>query len=124
MAPSIDFVDFFCKTHYSFLEGASSPEELFSTAAALGYSGLGIADLNGLYGVARAHIASKTHQLPLYIGAEIKWKNIPLSLFALNRNGYGNLCELLSQSQQSIPWELEAFASDLIAILPPIPTCL
>ena len=121
MAPSIDFVDFFCKTHYSFLEGASSPEELFSTAAALGYSGLGIADLNGLYGVARAHIASKTHQLPLYIGTEIQWKNIPLSLFALNRNGYGNLCELLSHSQQSLPWELEAFASDLIAILPPIP---
>ncbi|NBT59630.1 PHP domain-containing protein [bacterium] len=74
MDPTIEFVEFFAKTHYSFLEGASSPEELFSTAAMRGYSGLGIADFNGLYGIARAHAASQNQGIPLYIGSQISWK--------------------------------------------------
>lgn len=122
MDPTIEFVELLAKTHYSFLEGASSPEELFSTAAMRGYAGLGIADLNGLYGIARAHIAAKKQGLPLYIGSQIEWKSTPLYLFAMNRNGYGNLCELLSHIHQQIPWELESFSKDLLAFVPASPS--
>jgi len=122
MDPTIEFVEFFAKTHYSFLEGASSPEELFSTAAMRGYSGLGIADFNGLYGIARAHAASQNQGIPLYIGSQISWKNTSLHLFAMNRNGYGNLCELLSHIHQSASWELESFSKDLLAFIPAIPS--
>jgi error-prone DNA polymerase len=121
MDPTIDFVELLAKTHYSFLEGASSPEELFSTAAMMGYAGLGIADIQGLYGVARSHIAAKKQGLPLYVGAQVPWKNTLLHLFALNRKGYGDLCELLSCFHQEVPWELEAFSSDLLAFVPAAP---
>ncbi|MFM8270166.1 MAG: error-prone DNA polymerase [Pseudomonadota bacterium] len=121
MDPTIEFVEFLAKTHYSFLEGASSPEELFSTAAMMGYSGLGIADIQGLYGIARAHMAAKHQNLPLYVGSQITWKNSSLNLFALNRNGYGNLCELLSHFHQQLPWELENFSPDLLAFIPASP---
>lgn len=122
MDPTTEFVEFLAKTHYAFLEGASSPEELFSTAAMMGYSGLGIADFQGLYGIARAHIAAKKQGIPLYIGTEIPWKNSPLYLFAMNRNGYGNLCELLSHIHQELPWELEDFSENLLAFIPASPT--
>ncbi|NDD05417.1 MAG: PHP domain-containing protein, partial [Proteobacteria bacterium] len=94
MDASIDFAELLVKTQYSFLEGASSPEEIVSTATTLGYSALGIVDNNGLYGAARTHVAAKKHRLPLIIGTEIEWKGSPLYLFAINHHGYGNLCEL------------------------------
>jgi DNA polymerase III alpha subunit len=121
MDPTIDFVELLAKTHYSFLEGASSPEELFSTAAMMGYAGLGIADIQGLYGVARSHIAAKKQGLPFYVGAQVPWKNTLLHLFAMNRKGYGDLCELLSCFHQEVPWELESFSSDLLAFVPATP---
>lgn len=117
MDPSINFVEFLAHTHFTFLEGASSPEELFSTAASRGYRGLGIADQKGLYAIPRAHLASKSHDLPLFIGAEIPWDQSSLYLFALNKNGYGNLCELLSCIQQDLPWDLESFSPDCFAFV-------
>lgn len=124
MDPTIKFIELLAKTHYSFLEGASSPEEMVSTATSFGYAGLGIADLNGLYGIARTHVAAKQHHLPFFVGTQIIWKNTLLTLFAINRNGYGNLCELLSQYNQSQPWELEEFSTDLLAIIPALPNPL
>ncbi|NBX75232.1 MAG: DNA polymerase III subunit alpha [Proteobacteria bacterium] len=121
MDPTTDFVELLAKTHYSFLEGASSPEELFSTAAMMGYAGLGIADVDGLYGIARAHTASKKQGIPLYVGTQIPWKSTSLHLFAMNRKGYGDLCELLSCFHQELPWELESFSSDLLAFIPATP---
>ncbi len=46
-------------THYSFLRGASSCEELFATAALMGIEALGIVDRNSLAGIVRAHEAAK-----------------------------------------------------------------
>lgn len=121
MDPSIKFAELLAKTQYSFLEGASSPEEMTSTATALGYAALGIVDKEGLYGIARTHVAAKKHHLPLLIGAEVSWKDSSLYLFAMNRNGYGNLCELLTEIHQNPSWELEPYAADLYAILPARP---
>jgi error-prone DNA polymerase len=59
------------KSHYSFLEGASSPEELVDRAVELGLPALGLADRDGVYGLVRAHVRAKERGLRLVPGAEI-----------------------------------------------------
>src|SRR5919204_1249938 len=68
---AIPYAELHCKTNFSFLEGASHPDELACRAAELGYRALAITDRNSLAGVVRAHIAAKEVKLPLIIGAEI-----------------------------------------------------
>ena len=70
-APPVRYVELHCKTNFSFLEGASHPNELVAEAAVLGYAGMAITDRNSLAGVVRAHIAAKEVGLKLLIGAEI-----------------------------------------------------
>src|ERR1700722_16396242 len=57
-------------SHFSFLRGASGPDELVEQACSLGYRALAITDECSLAGVVRAHLAAKQHGLPLIIGAE------------------------------------------------------
>ncbi|MGK5082849.1 PHP domain-containing protein [Bdellovibrionota bacterium FG-1] len=97
-----------CRTHYSFLRGASHPAELVERAAALGLQALAITDLNGVYGVPKAYSAWKN--LPeerrvnfkLISGAELTLAgDLPgLTLLAANRAGYGLMCRLLSASHE------------------------
>src|SRR5438105_268616 len=58
-------------TNFSFLRGASHPEELVERAIELGLSALGIADRNSVAGVVRAHIAAQEHGLRLAVGARL-----------------------------------------------------
>ncbi len=51
------YAELHCRTYFSFLDGASSPEELIARAAALGLSALAVTDVNGLYGVVEAREA-------------------------------------------------------------------
>ena len=60
-----------CQSCFSFLEGASHPEELVARAAELGLSALALADASGLYGIVRAHGEAKRRGLPLVVGAEL-----------------------------------------------------
>ena len=60
-----------CRSCFSFLAGASHPEELVARAAELGLSALALADANGLYGIVRAHAEAKRRGLPLVVGAEL-----------------------------------------------------
>src|SRR3989442_733849 len=53
MAPSTHFAELHCHSHFSFLDGASAPDELVERAVSLGLSGLAITDHQGLYGVVR-----------------------------------------------------------------------
>lgn len=89
--------ELFAKSHYSFLEGASTPEELVTRAKAIGYSSLGICDRNGFYGSVRAHIAAKAHALPLIHGAEVTTEKGNFPLLCKSKKGYANLCEILTQ---------------------------
>ena len=59
-----------CKSSFSFLRGASDPEELVGCAAELGLAGLALTDVNGLYGVVRAHTAAKRWALSWFRSAE------------------------------------------------------
>ena len=90
-------VELHCKTNYSFLEGASHPDELVHTAVELGYAALAITDRNSLAGVVRAHAAAKGAPLRLIIGAEIVPEDAPsVVLWATDRRGYGRLARLIT----------------------------
>ena len=61
-----------CASHFSFLRGASSAEELFATAAMLGIEALAITDLNSLAGIVRAHEAAKATGVRLIVGCRLR----------------------------------------------------
>jgi len=91
------YVELRCKTNFSFLEGASHPDELVNRATELGYAALAITDRNSVSGVVRAHAAAKHTGLKLLIGTEITPVDGPtLTLLATDREAYGRMCRLLT----------------------------
>jgi len=84
---------------FSFLAGASQPEELVVTAHRLGLAGLGIADRNTVAGVVRAHQAAREAELPYAPGARLVFSDATPDIFAYPRDraGWGRLCRLLSR---------------------------
>ncbi len=93
-----------CKSCFSFLEGASHPEELVRTAAELGLSALALADVNGLYGVVKAYAEARRLGFPLLVGAELDVAGLAaegtarLVLLAQDREGYAGLCRLVTRA--------------------------
>lgn len=85
-------------TNFSFLRGASHPEELVMTAAELGISAVGIADRNSVAGVVRAHMAAKEAGLPLLVGARLVFQDGSPDVigYPRDREGWARLCRLLS----------------------------
>jgi len=95
------YAELHCLSNFSFLTGASHPEELVERARALGYAALAITDQCSLAGVVRAHLAAKTCGLRLVIGSEIALEDGPrLVLLAEDREGYGNLSELITAGRR------------------------
>ncbi|HEX4352408.1 MAG TPA: error-prone DNA polymerase, partial [Polyangiales bacterium] len=93
-------VPLWCKSNYSFLEGASHPEELIEEAQRLGYSAIAITDRDGVYGSVRAHVQAQELGMALIIGSEITLEDdTTLLLLAQDRRGYANLCQLISQGR-------------------------
>ena len=93
-------------SNFSFLQGASHPEELVRTAHALGYAGIAITDHATLAGIVRAHGAAKEVGIPLIVGATLTTiDGEALVVWAENRAGYTNLCRLLSIGYGGIPAE-------------------
>ncbi|RQQ88731.1 error-prone DNA polymerase [Burkholderia stagnalis] len=87
---------------FSFLHGASRAEEYVARAAQLGYSAIAITDECSLAGVVRAHVEAKAAGLPLIVGSHFRLTAadgppaIVFTALAMNRDGYGNLCEFIS----------------------------
>ncbi|MGP1685218.1 MAG: PHP domain-containing protein, partial [Giesbergeria sp.] len=95
------YAELHCLSNFSFLRGASHPEELVARAQQLGYSALALTDECSFAGVVRAHMAAKECGLPLVIGSEIRLANGPkLVLLATDREGYGNLSELITRGRR------------------------
>jgi error-prone DNA polymerase len=96
------YAELFCLSNFSFLQGASHAEELVARAVQLGYAALALTDECSLAGVVRAHAEAKKANLPLIIGAHFHLEEanglpaLSLLLLAQNRNGYGNLSELIT----------------------------
>ena len=96
------YAELFCVSNHTYLRGASHPDELVARAAALGYTALAITDECSLGGVVRAHRAAREHGLPLIVGTELRLHDGPrLVLLAADRNGYGDLCELISRGRRA-----------------------
>ena len=63
------YAELHCHTNFSFLDGASHPEELAAEAARLGLAGLAVTDHDGFYGVVRFALAAADHGLPTVFGS-------------------------------------------------------
>ena len=104
MAAIPDYAELLCVTNFSFLRGASQPEELVERAQALGYRALAITDECSMAGVVRAHVKAKELGLALLIGAHFEVDaDAPFRLVALacSLEGYGNLCEFITRLRRS-----------------------
>jgi error-prone DNA polymerase len=94
---AVEYAELHCKTNFSFLEGASHPDEIVVRAAELGYQALAITDAHSVAGVVRAHGAAKDIGLKLLIGAEIRPVDAPaVVLWATDRASYGRLSRLIT----------------------------
>ncbi len=95
------YAELHCRSNFSFLHGASHPEELVQRACDLGYRSLALTDECSLAGVVRAHVEAKKQKLHLIIGSEITLAcGTKLVFLACNRNGYGNLSELITMGRR------------------------
>jgi error-prone DNA polymerase len=99
--PSLpDYAELHCLSNFSFLRGASHPEELVERAAALGYAALALTDECSLAGVVRAHVAAKQHGMRLIIGTEIALEKEKLVLLATDRHSYGAISSLITTGRR------------------------
>ena len=101
------YAELHCRSNFSFLTGASHPEELVARAAQLGYAAIAITDECSVAGVVRAHEEAKRQgeagsAIKLLIGSvfEVQGEGATpacrLVLIARHREGYGDLCELIT----------------------------
>src|SRR5450631_321889 len=89
-------------TNFSFLRGASQPEELILQAKKLGYRALAVTDECSLAGVVRAHVAARQYGLPLIIGAEFNCvDHLKFVALATDRASYGALSRLVSRCRRA-----------------------
>ncbi|HPF69855.1 MAG TPA: PHP domain-containing protein, partial [Candidatus Krumholzibacteria bacterium] len=114
-----------CKSHYSFLEGASSPGELVARAVELGLPALALTDRDGVPGVPSAWLAARGTALKLIIGSQVSIDDgTSITLLAADRRGYANLCGLVTagamrapKGQGTVRWdEVAAHAEGLLAL--------
>src|SRR5664279_1892614 len=94
------YLEFATASNFSFLRGASHPEELMAQAAHLGLDGLGLCDRNTVSGVVRAHLARREQNLPLHYhpGARLIFADSTPDILAYPRDraGWGRLTRLLT----------------------------
>ncbi|HLU79558.1 MAG TPA: error-prone DNA polymerase, partial [Burkholderiaceae bacterium] len=136
MKPALSFLSAYaeldCISNFSFLTGASHPEELVERAAGLGYRGLALADECSLAGVVRAHVEAKRHALHFVVGSRFRLlEGLHLIVLASNLNGYGNLSEIITLARRRSPkGEYRLSLADLsspppeLAHLRALPDCL
>ena len=97
----MEYAPLWCKSNYSFLEGASHPEELVERTHALGLPGLALTDRDGVYGIVRAHVRARELGVHLICGTELSLDGgAKLVLLATDRAGYANLCRLVTRGRR------------------------
>jgi hypothetical protein len=134
-----DYAELHCRSNFSFLSGASHPEELIARAQALRYSALAITDECSLAGVVRAHAAAEQLKFPCIVGAEMQLSpelrvegdpkrqrhSTPeprLLLLAESRRGYGNLVRWITAARQRAPkGQYLALRDDVEGKMPTLP---
>ncbi|MGA2335966.1 MAG: error-prone DNA polymerase [Terriglobales bacterium] len=116
------YVELHSRSAFSFLEGASIPEELIAVCANLGMPAMALLDRDGVYGSPRFHLAAKKAGIKAHIGAEVTCAAFPpwclrggfrLPLLVASRAGYQNLCRLITKMKLRVGRKIGACASDL-----------
>ncbi|EGF89456.1 DNA polymerase III, alpha subunit [Asticcacaulis biprosthecium C19] len=122
------YIELQVTTHFSFLRGASSPEELFHRAAELGIEALGVVDRNSLAGIVQAHKWAKATGVRLIVGCRLDLVDgASLLVYPTDKAAYSHLCRLLSlgkgragKGKCQLDWnDVEAWNAGLIAVLVP-----
>src|SRR5215472_580724 len=92
------YTELHARSAFSFLEGASVPEELAGSCAELGMDAMALLDRDGVYGSARFHLAAKKIPIRAHIGAEVtSVEGWHYPLLVKSREGYQNLCRLITR---------------------------
>ena len=143
----MNYAELTCRTHYSFLRGAASPEALIQRASGLGLSALAITDRNGVYGFPKAYQAWKQlnpearARLKLIVGAELTFEpaskaphlnSDSVVILARTRAAYGLLCRMITAAHagkekgcahltrsELLEWLSQPRAAELELLLPP-----
>src|SRR5947199_508130 len=121
----MSYVELHANSAFSFLRGASFPEQLAQVAAELEMPALGLLDRHGVYGSQRFSVAAREQKVRPIIGAELTMEDgTVLPVLVVSRLGYANLCSLLTQAhlrsnvkgECAVKWEeLPEFAQGLVA---------
>jgi error-prone DNA polymerase len=107
-----DYVELHARSAFSFLEGASVPEELIACGVELEMPAMALLDRNGVYGAPRFHLSAKKKGIKAHIGVEIsvqgptsQVQGSPFSIPVLvrSRRGYQNLCRLITLMKLRVP---------------------
>ena len=122
------YAELFCQSHFSFLEGVSSPAELISQAAALGYEALAITDECSVAGVVRAYRQCQEQQLSikLIIGSYFQLDKLSVVLLCPDKAAYSELCRIITNARrrcskgqyQLTEWDLMSVKHCLLLWLP------
>ena len=97
----MDYVELHAHSAYSFLDGASLPEEVVVRAAELGYEALALTDHDGVYGSLEFAHAAKTFGVRPITGAEVTLADgAHVTLLVESPRGYSNLCRLLTAAHR------------------------
>ena len=104
-----------CMSNFSFLEGASHPEELVLQAATLGISAIAITDRDSVSGLVRAHTAAKDHGIRFVVASRVRLADGPeVMLYPQDRDAYGRLTSLLTTGKRRADKGLcEVWCNDL-----------
>lgn len=125
---SASYAELQCTSHFSFLRGASSADELFAQAALLGFEALAVADRNSLAGIVRAHEAAKATGVRLIVGCRLDLDDgMSMLVYPTDRSAYSRLCRLLSVGKKRggkakcvLQWaDVVDWNAGLIAVLVP-----
>ena len=116
---SIGYAEFGIQSNFSFLRGASKPEELVVTASRLGLSAIGLADRNTVAGVVRAWQQAKVAKLPYHPGCRLGFADGTPDILAYpqDRKGWGHLCRMLTEANardESEKGDLHLHRGDLL----------
>lgn len=94
----MNYIDLQVTSNFSFLRGASHPEELVEQAASYGYKEIAITDRNTLAGIVRAHVAAKKNDMRIIVGCRLDLMDGPsLLAYPTDKAAYSRLCRLLTK---------------------------
>src|SRR5215475_9819409 len=96
----VEYAELHCHSSFSFLDGASNPEELVYQASEIGLNALAITDHDDLGGIVRFAHAAREFSLEAVIGAELTLEDDShLIVLAKDLQGYKNICALITQAR-------------------------